>query len=187
MADGLDFSALTDDQIVELASALAHEALRRSPALAAAFEAAMVDEKQRAEAVARGAAAARARALAEAQEIGRRAEAQQQRELLRQKRRDALAIFLRQVSIITGRPAAALTLTWETNRHGRGPVLCLNAGMTGTEADWHLVEYKPRTQSLRTSPGLRAKSPELMQWAREASAAAAAIEPIAAVIQGIEI
>lgn len=187
MSEGLDFSDLTDDQIVELASALAHEALIRSPALAAAFEAALVDEKQRAEALARGAAAAKARTLEEIREIGRRAEAQQQRELLRHKRRDALAIFLRQASMIAGRPVAELTLTWQSNRHGFGPVLCLNAGTTGTDADWHLVEYRPRTQSLNTSPGLRAKTNELLQWAREASAAAAAIEPVACAIQGVEL
>lgn len=187
MADGLDFSGLTDDQIVELAAALAHEALMRNPALAAAFEQALVTEKEKAEALARGAAAARARALQELQAIGQRAEAEQQRELLRQKRRDALAVFVREAARITGRPLSELTMTWHADEYGKGPHLCLNAGTTGRQASWHLVSYRPREQALRTSPGLRGKSGELLQWAREAAAAAAAIEPVAAVIQGIEL
>ena len=183
----LDFSDLTDDQIVGLASALAHEALRRSPALAAAFEQALVTEKERAEALARGAAAARAQTLQQLQEIAQRAEAEQQRELLRQKRRDGLAVFMRQAARITGRPLSDLTLTWNADEYGKGPHLCLNAGTTGAHASWHLVSYKPREQALRTSPGLRGKSGELLRWAREAAAAAAAIEPVAAIIQGIEL
>lgn len=187
MSEGLDFSDLTDDQIVDLAAALAHEALMRSPALAAAFEQALVTEKERTEAMARGAAAARARTLQELQEIARQAEAQQQREVLRQKRRDALAVFVRDAARITGRALSDLTLTWDSDEYGKGPHLCLNAGTTGAHASWHLVSYRPREHALRTSPGLRARAPELLQWAREASAAAAAIEPMAAVIQGIEL
>lgn len=187
MSEGLDFSDLTDDQIVELAAALAHEALRRSPAMVAAFEAALVDEKQRAEAMARGAARAKARTARDLEEVARRAEHQQQQELLRQKRRDAMAVFLRQAAAITDRHAATLTLVWSGNYYGKGPRLHLNTGTTGRDADWHLVDFSPATQALRTSPGLRGKTLELLQWAREASAAAAAIEPIACVIQGIEI
>lgn len=187
VSEGLDFSGLTDDQIVELAAALAHEALLRSPALAAAFEQTLIDEKQRAEALARGAAQARARTLRDLEEVGRRAEMQQQKELLRQKRRDALAVFVRQAAEITGRPVAELTLAWHGDYYGKGPRMHLNAGATGQHADWHLVDYDARSQALRTSPGLRAKTAELLQWAREASAAAAAIEPLACVIQGVEI
>ncbi len=187
MSEGLDFSDLTDDQIVELAAALAHEALRRSPAIVAALKAALVDEKRRAEAMARGAAQSKARTVRELEDMAQRAEQQQQHEKLRQKRRDALAIFVQQAASITGRHADTLTLTWNSNYYGKGPRLHLNLGTTGRDADWHLVDYCPSTQALRTSPSLRSKIPELMQWAREASAAAAAIEPIACVIQGIEI
>lgn len=187
MSDGLDFSGLTDDQIVELAVALAHEALIRSPAVGRAFEKALVTEKERVEAIARGAAAARARTIQELQAIGQRAEAEQQRELLRQKRQAAFAVFLRDAAKITGRPLFALTLTWNRDEFGKGPHLCLNAGTTGANASWHLVSYRPAENLLRTSPGLRTKTPELLQWAREASAAAAAIEPIATVIHGIEL
>ena len=45
--DGLDFSGLTDDQLVELARACCLEAARRSPAAEAAMRSMMIDEAER--------------------------------------------------------------------------------------------------------------------------------------------
>lgn len=75
----LDFSDLTDDQIVELAVALAREAMRRNPALAAAFEQSLLDERARVEAAARGTEQAKRAAAAELEAQAKRAEAARQR------------------------------------------------------------------------------------------------------------
>lgn len=45
--DELDFSGLSDDQLVELAIAIAKEAARRNPALQAAFAEALATERRR--------------------------------------------------------------------------------------------------------------------------------------------
>jgi hypothetical protein len=187
MSGGLDFSDLTDDQIVELASALAHEALSRNPALAAAFEKALVSEKERAEAAVRGSAAAKAQALQQIEARAREVEAAQQREILRQKNRNAMAHFLRAAAAITDRPVAGLTLVYKANEYGRGPCVQLNVGATGDSHDWHLVSYSGRTQALKTSPGLRTKTGELLAWARETAAGAQALGLIGIVVQGVEL
>lgn len=184
---GLDFSDLTDDQIVELASALAHEALRRTPALAAAFEQALVTEKERAEAAARGAGAAKLAALRREEELAARLRNEQEKERYRQRQRDAMATFLRAASRITQRPLHELTLVWNRDLYGRGPRVQLNAGTTGVHADWHLVDYKLSTQEIKTSPGLRSRTPELLAWARETAAGAGALNLIAIIVQGVEL
>nr|EKU4118476.1 hypothetical protein [Pseudomonas aeruginosa] len=53
--DELDFSGLSDDQLVELAIAIANEAARRNPALQVAFSEALATEKEKIEARLRGA------------------------------------------------------------------------------------------------------------------------------------
>jgi len=183
----LDFSDLTNDQIVELAAALAHEALRRSPATAAAFEAALVSEKERVAAAARGAEAAKHAALRAAQERAQEIEAANQREIRRQQDRDAMAAFLRAAARITGRSEKDLTLVWNSNLNGLGPRLHLNAGTTGDISRWHLVNYDPRKQMLRTTPGLSAKTSELLAWARETTAGAQALNLGRVVVQGVEL
>ncbi len=45
--DELDFSGLSDDQLVELAIAIAKEAARRNPALQAAFAEALATEREK--------------------------------------------------------------------------------------------------------------------------------------------
>ncbi|MCV6328583.1 hypothetical protein [Pseudomonas aeruginosa] len=53
--DELDFSGLSDDQLVELAIAIAKEAARRNPALQAAFAEALATEREKIDARLRGA------------------------------------------------------------------------------------------------------------------------------------
>ena len=67
----LDFSGLTDDQVVELARAAAREAVLRNPAAKAALEQAIATEAEQLDAEAKGGAAAKQRIL---DSIRRRAE-----------------------------------------------------------------------------------------------------------------
>lgn len=63
--DALDFSALTDDQIVELVRLALQEVVRRGPIAEAAARAACLDEQERATIAAQAAAAERDKLLAE--------------------------------------------------------------------------------------------------------------------------
>ena len=187
MSEGLDFTGLSDDQIVELATALAHEALRRTPALAAAFEQALVSERERVEAAARGIQAARASMLRHQEELSRRAGEEQVRETVRQRQRDAMSVFLRRAAALCGRDVSDVTLVWNENQWGTGPRLQLNAGTSGDTASWHLVNFKPQQHSIHTSPGLQSKTAELLTWARETCAGARALGLRSIILQGIEL
>ncbi|WP_218777862.1 hypothetical protein, partial [Pseudomonas aeruginosa] len=57
--DELDFSGLSDDQLVQLAIAIAKEAARRNPALQASFPEALATEREKIVARLRGAERAR--------------------------------------------------------------------------------------------------------------------------------
>jgi hypothetical protein len=203
----LDFSELTDDQIVELATALAEEAMRRNPALAAAFEQALVDarerfdaavraiekaridELERVEAEARGAGAAKAQALKAIEEQAKKAEAEIQKESLRRRNHEAMRKYLLAVAAILDRPVAKITLVYRPSDWGhKGPRIEVNQGSTGELASWHLVQYVQNTESLTTSPAARQKLPELNLWAREALAAIRALGiNHSIVLKGIEL
>lgn len=185
----LDFSELSDDQIVELGAALAQEALRRSPATAAAFAQALLDEKERVEAAIRGAAEAKKQEAAAIREQSRRAEAQLARERQRQRVQAALAAYLSSCAAIIGRQAADITLVWLCDGlHPAGPRLQVNLGATGERAPWHLINYLPGRQQLNTSPGLRNRHADILPWCREAVAAITALGvQKTTVIRGIEL
>ena len=184
---GLDFSDLTDDQIVELASALAHEALARSPAVAAAFREALLTEKERADAAVRGAQMGRARQRQQIEEIHRRAAQEQAREELRQQRQAAVAVFVRRAAELVGRDVSDVSLVWGAH-YGREVRLYLNPGSSvETVGALHLVEYAPGTQSIRTSWALADRKLQLLQWATETSAALRALGIESIKIRGIEL
>lgn len=188
--DDLDFSDLTDDQIVELAVALAREAMRRNPALAAAFEQSLLDERARVEAAARGTERAKRAAAAELEAQAQRAEAARQQEQLRQRQQFALAEYLRRVAGIIGKSPAEITLVWNRTHfeRGKGAKLQINQGATGTETRWHLIDYVPSTDQLYTSPGLHKLHAELLPWCREAVAAIRALDLRTGIaIKGIEL
>jgi len=188
--DALDFSDLTDDQVVELATALAREAMRRNPALAAAFEQSLLDERARVEAAARGTERAKRAAAAELEAQAQRAEAARQQEQLRQRQQFALAEYLRQAAGIISKSPAEITLVWNRTHfeRGKGPKLQINQGATGTETRWHLIDYVPSTDQLYTSPGLHKLHAELLPWCREAVAAIHALGLRTSIaIKGIEL
>ncbi|HMQ97243.1 MAG TPA: hypothetical protein PKC42_04050 [Candidatus Nanoperiomorbaceae bacterium] len=186
----LDFSDLTDDQIVELAVALAREAMRRNPALAAAFEQSLLDERARVEAAARGTEQAKRAAAAELEAQAKRAEAARQKEQLRRRQQTILAEYLRRAALVIGKPAADITLVWNLSHfeRGKGPKLQINQGATGTDTRWHLVDYVPATDQLYTSPGLHKKHADLLPWCRETVAAIHALNLRKSIaIKGIEL
>lgn len=188
MNEALDFSDLSDDQIVALASALAHEALRRNPAVAAAFEAALLTEQERAQAAVRGAQAGKAALLRQVEEISQRAAQEQAREETRQQRRKAMGVFVHRAAQITGRAVSDVTLVWSGVFTGpSGNHLFLNAGASGEEVTWHLVDYCPKTESIRVGWMLEKKKSDLLQWAREAAAAARALGVSNITIKGLEL
>lgn len=177
MSDDLDFSELSDDQIVELAVALAREAMRRNPALQAAFAQALLDERERVEAAARGTARARQEAARKLEEEAHRAAAAAGRERERQRVQRALSAYLARVAELLGKPVAALTFVWKPEDFGRGPGprLQVNQGTTGAQARWHLLDFVEFDQRLYTSPGLHSRQAALLPWCREAMAAVHAL------------
>lgn len=169
--DDLDLSMLTDDQIVGLATALATEALRRSPALTAAFRDALITEKERIEAAARGGAQAKKEALAREEQLSKQLEDENQREIARQRIRQKLSGLLKEGARIAGRDIADVTLVLTSFPYER-PMLYLNPGTsTATTGAVNLVHYDIHRQLIRTSWKLEPQKIELLRWA-EATAAA---------------
>lgn len=188
MSEGLDFSDLTDDQIVELASALAREALSRNPALAAAFGSALETEQERAASELRAAKAAKALRQRSLEDTRQRVAVAQAQEELRQQRHEALAVFVRKAAALVGRSLDDVTLVWSSLYSSRsGNHLYLNAGTNGETITWHLVDYCPRDQSIKVGWALAKQKPELLQWAREATAALQALQITNITIKGIEL
>ncbi|RPE74665.1 hypothetical protein [Vulcaniibacterium tengchongense] len=172
--DGLDFSELSDDQIVELAVALAREAMRRNPALQAAFSRALLDERERIEAAARGSAQAKRAEAARLERQARAAAEAVANERERRRVQDALIAYLRAGAAIVGNQAENMSLIWDRDpiqARGKAPKLRLNLG----RQTWSLVEYEVASGELYTSPGLRDARPALLAWCREAAAAIQAL------------
>jgi hypothetical protein len=185
--DDLDLSELTEDQIVGLATALAREALRRNPATAAAFEAALVTERERVEIELKASQAQKDAELRRLREVAQRAAEQQAHEIVQQHVRNALAIFVRHAAQLVGRDVSDVTLVYGGGFHKEGPRLQLNQGVTGEFADWHLVDYCTQTQAIKTSWALERKRRELLVWAKETAAAAKALDVKRIIIKGIEL
>lgn len=190
---GLDFSDLTDDQIVELAIGLARESMRRNPALAAAFQQALLDEKERVEAAARGSAAAKkAAALAverKASEDAARIERERIAAQEQARIKNALSACLYAGARIAGKPAEAVTLVWVTRHYCKpGVQLLLNQGTAGADANWHYIKYLADSKTLHVSPGLHAKKAEAEAWAQEACATIRALGITrTTVLKGVEL
>lgn len=171
----LDFSELSDDQVVELATALAREAMRRNPALQAAFAQSILDERERLEAAARGSHRVK---KAEAEKVERQAQSAavaqaQERERLRV--HSALLSYLHAGAKILGLPPRDIALIWDLDplqARGKAPKLRLNL----VRQKWSFVEYEVSASDLHTTPGLRKKRAALLPWCREVSAAAMALE-----------
>jgi hypothetical protein len=183
----LDFSDLTDDQVVSLAAALAGEALRRSPAVVDAMRAALLSEKERAEAAVKGAALGRERARQHVIETTRRAAQEQADEELRQKRLAALAVLLRRAALLTGRDVSDVTIVWGAH-YSPETKLYLNPGTsTETVGALHLVEYAPGSGAIKTSWALAQKKADLLGWAIETSAALRALGIKSGNFKGVEL
>lgn len=175
MSDDLDFSELSDDQIVALGVALAREAMRRNPALEAAFAQSVLDERERVEAAARGSALGKRAEAARIEQQSRAAAEAQAKERERRRVHAAAAAYLRAGAAILGHRAVDLTLIWDTDSQqtrGTAPKLRLNLA----RQKWSLVEFDVTADELYTSPGLRDKRADLMPWCREAAAAMSSLE-----------
>jgi len=174
--DELGLGELTDDQLLELAIAVAREAARRNPAMQAALADDLELERQKIEAAVRGTQRARAQAIDQAERVAARAVREVEALKMASRRRQALERYLEQAGNIIGRPARAITLVYIPHRSaGRcagGAELIINAGTAGELAKWHLVDYADAPQHVWTSPALNTKHTQLIAWGREACAAA---------------
>lgn len=190
MTDELDFSELSDDQVIELAVALAREAMSRNPALQAAFAQSLLDERERAQAAARGRGRMKLAETARIEQQAAQAAAEVARERERKRVQNALGQYLLAASAIISKPPAQLTMVWKRSDFGRGdgPRLQLNQGVTGIDASWHLADYVEQQQRLYTSPALHRLQAELLPWCRETCAAIRALGvDRTAIIRGIEL
>ncbi|MGV8259698.1 hypothetical protein [Pseudomonas aeruginosa] len=175
--DELDFSGLSDDQLVELAIAIANEAARRNPALQVAFSEALATEKEKIEARLRGAERARRYEIQQAERVAEAAGKAVADEKMRSKRTELLRRYLEQVAGLIGKAPQELTLVWKSSDWTRapGPRLQVNLGSTGTDVKWHLIDYAETTDQIWTSPALAKLIPSLLPWAREVCVAVRAI------------
>lgn len=174
----LDFSDLSDDQLVELAICIAQEAARRNPALQAAFAEALATEKEKIDAALRGSARARARQIEQAERVAEAASKAVAEERMRGKRVELMQRYLMQVAELIGRTPQELTLVWKPQdwtRRTKGPRLQVNLGETGADMAWHLIDYAEATDQIWTSPALAKVATSLLPWAREVCAAVHAI------------
>lgn len=164
----LDFSDLSDDQIIELARAIALEAVRRSPAMQAAFDEAIVSEAERLDAEARGGAAAKQRRLREIEERAERNAIEQAKQEQKAKWRATLLPLAEQAAAIVGRGVDEITVSDYHDGASRKIRVTLGPNV---DAGWFLIEYNPKTDSVYTSPGVRPRSAEALAWARAFAAA----------------
>lgn len=193
--DGLDFSALSDDQLLTLIKAALQEAVSRHPALGEAARAAMLDEQERLrilkEAGDREAAALRARErerlAREAAEEVRRQHAAEQAEIDRIRRvktaDDALAAaeaarrkaaeqvaikqrWLERCSALVDAPAREITLVHVRTNYGRR--VLINRG--GRYERDHLADWNAESGAIKTTRALLAKKPDLAALAAEYAA-----------------
>lgn len=180
----LDFSALSDDQVLELAVAIAREAVSRHPAVREAFKAAIATEAQRLDAAASGTEAARAQALADVRKSAqdaayRRSVADASAHRDAQLQEFALATLNAAADNVGRNPrdiTVVIALAGEFGdrvRHVRR--VLINAGALGEHARWHLCEFIVRSGSVHTSPGLKPHAGALAAWARQLAQDAAAL------------
>lgn len=186
--NGLDFSALSDDQLLLLIKAALREAVNRHPALGEAARAAMLDEQERLrilrEAGEREAAALRARERAQlaheaAEEVRRkhaaetaeidRLRAAQAADEAREKAERQIAIrrrWLERCSALVDMPARDLSLLRVQTQYGDR--VLINQG--GRYERDHLVDWHVSTGVIKTTRALLAKKPDLAALAAEFAA-----------------
>lgn len=165
----LDFSGLSDDQVVELARAAAREAVLRNPAAKAALEQAIATEAEQLDAQVRGGAAAKQRILdsirrrAESEALARH-EAEEEAAWSRSLQKHLLA-----AAELVGRPASDITAS--DYHDGGSRLVRIVTGANPAGPGWYLVLYNPATDTIATSPALRSKHAQALAWAREFHAA----------------
>lgn len=165
----LDFSGLTDDQVVELARAAAREAVLRNPAAKAALEQAIATEAEQLDAQVRGGAAAKQHIL---NTLRRQAEA----EVLKQHEADerarwekALRPHLLSAADLVGRQPAEITVS--DYHDGGSRRVRIVTGPNPAGPGWYLVLYDPSKDAVYTSPAMRSKQAQALEWARAFHAA----------------
>lgn len=187
--DGLDFSDLTDDQLVELARACCLEAVRRNAATAAAMEAMMLSEAEKAR-IARSASEMEiaAQRAAERQRIAQqaRAKVQCEEEARTREARAAHAAAQAQAAAEKAREQERIRKRWLTrfaaplerspdaisvvlldSRYGRR--VLVNAG-ADEYAREHLADYNVGTQEIKTVRAHVKAKPALAALAAEYAA-----------------
>lgn len=178
--EGLDFSGLTDDQLIALARGCCEEALRRNPAAAAAMQAMMLSEAEKAR-IARAAseaeiAAARARQrgaiAAAARDEARRAE--EKRTAAAREARAAVAAareaervqaeqyrdmaLLRQAGALVKAAPDKISILYCNTRRGRR--VLINEGAY-RYAPTHLCDYAVDSGRIKTVAALVPQKPQL--------------------------
>ena len=167
MEDELDFSELSDDQIIALLRSLMREASRRNPAAQKAAEQVVITEAERHRAMQCGgtaeAAALRAQDRAAAVEAGRQlaraeyerrvaagllTEAHQARQMVDTAatlEREAEQDLLRAVAVITGHKPSEISIVCADTRKGRR--VMVNLGHDRFQPD-HLADYNVDTKRI---------------------------------------
>ena len=192
--DKLDFSELTDDQLLQLLRAGFEEAGRRNPAVAAAIRAAGLDEveKVRIAAAAAESEAARLRALereriareatekvrrenaanetvARAAEAVKAAAAAQEKERQRMSRIDTI---LQRAAALVGRRSWEITVVCLKNdqNYGGGTRILINSGEESRYSKNHLVDWNSGNGKIATVRALIGKKLELVGLCAEFAA-----------------
>jgi hypothetical protein len=190
----LDFSQLTDDQLVTLIREACQEAVSRNPAVATASRSAVLDESEKArirtEASEREAARLRAlererlakeaveevRRETEARESAANTERQRKQQEIREQelateakkkvveaqiREDEERAWLKQAAALVERDPATISINYWKSRYG---VRVLINPTCNQYDDSHLVDWNADENKIKTSRGLMARKPELIEF-----------------------
>ena len=185
--DNLDFSALTDDQLVGLLRAILQEAIRRSPAVVAAVRAASLDEQEKIQIAKESAdreaakirASERERIAKEAAEAVRKQAAAQaaidQNARIAKEAAEAVAkaaeadatkrAILAEAAALVGSPSPgeiSVIVLPNGERYGGGTRVLINQGSDRYERD-HLVDYCGPTK-IKTHRELVGKKPAMIEF-----------------------
>lgn len=184
--EGLDFSALSDDQLLGLVRAALREIVQRSPALSEAARSAMLDEHERATIAAHATdreaarlralerarvateAAARVRAEHEAAERAvsdaRAAAAGDEARTKAEHAQDATKVWLRRAAALVDRKPADITLLLLNTRYGRR--VLIDSGADTFTSD-HLSDWTAGTGAISTIKALLKRKPDLAALSAE--------------------
>jgi len=192
--DNLDFSALSDDQLLALLRATLQECVARNPAVEAAARAAVIDESERARIVASASAAEAAKLRAmERERIAKEAAArvrQEQEATLaagEKARREAAARealakaekkecnqkqWLARAAELVGRAAHDVTIVClhDTYNDSSKTRVLINAGGSSRYSRDHLADYSQSTNKLSTKQSLVGKKKDLLAFCAELAA-----------------